>query len=200
MESCTVEGAARVLPDPRPGDLAVPLHHDVDAVLGEEVRREADRPLDLALGLPGQAENEGEVGAGRDAVLGEHSRRAFERRAGGALADPLETFVVAALGADQEPRGVRAMPGTNPGWSRSGARESNRSRGFSPRSRIRRAISVARAGFIENSSSTMWTQPVVVRSMCPRACSRRSTTARPEPSPGLAIGRAAERAVVRASA
>ena len=38
------------------------------------------------------------------------------------------------------------------------------------------AISVARAGFSENSSSTMCTQPVVVLSRWPSACSRRATT------------------------
>ncbi|MDP8993803.1 MAG: hypothetical protein M3N07_02290 [Pseudomonadota bacterium] len=59
--------------------------------------------------------------------------------------------------------------------SRSLARESKISPGASPRRPIERAMLVARAVFIENSSSMMWIVPYFVRSQCGSTCSRRST-------------------------
>ena len=47
-----------VVPDARTGNLPVPLHHDVHAVLDEEVGGKADGLQDFFFGLPGQAQDE----------------------------------------------------------------------------------------------------------------------------------------------
>ena len=100
-------GPPSALPDARSGDLPVPLHHDVHAVVGEQMRREADGLLDLALGLPWKTENERKIRPGRDAVFGQHACGPFERVAGRSFAHLSQALIVAALRSDKQTSRIR---------------------------------------------------------------------------------------------
>ena len=78
----------------------------MDAIRGEQVRRESNRFHDLVLALPGQAENEREIHAVGDAVLAEHARGLLERCAGAAFANALQALVIAAFCTHQKARRV----------------------------------------------------------------------------------------------
>ena len=158
-------------------------------------------PTDFFLSLPWQTEDEREIRDGSDAVLGEHFCRLLERLARAALPDLLETFIVAALGADEQSRRV----------GRDGRDESGMQQVSCPRveqqprlqpsilnhtSDFRRSCRVQRELVIDNVHAAG--RRLV--EMGERMLQARDDDVGLETAPRLAIRRAAERTVVRASA
>lgn len=95
-------GRAIGLAQPRAGNLAVPLQQHADAVGREQMSGEGASLAYVLCGLPGQSKHEGEVRLAGKAVGMQQGGGVLQNLRRGALADLLQSLVVAAFGADQE--------------------------------------------------------------------------------------------------